>query len=340
MGGGARLHHLLWGVVLALALALPTLASGYQLFLASQVLIYVVALAGLNLLTGFNGQISLGHGAFIALGGYVAAILTSRYGWPWGLALPAAGAAGFVAGFLFGFPALRLGGLHLALATFALAVATPQMLASRTLAPFTGGSQGLQVPRPPAPFGWPLTRDQWAYALCLTFAAAALLLLRNLTQGRVGRALTAIRDHAVAAEAMGVHVALYKTTCFGISALLAALAGSLSALTLGFVAPESFGLMLSLTLLVGVVVGGLGSVGGVGLGAIFVEFLPNLADRLAIGLGESARALPGAVYGLLLIGAMALAPSGLAGLAKRWRRRGALHSAGAASDLAAKGRTP
>lgn len=340
MGGPARFRPLLAGAALAAAVALPLLASGYQLFLASQALIFVVALAGLNLLTGLSGQISLGHGAFFGLGGYVAAILTSRYGWPYGLAIPGAAAAGCLAGLLFGLPALRLSGLHLALATFGLALALPQALASRTLAGWTGGAQGLQLTRPPAPFGWPLTRDQWAYLLCLAFAAAALVLLRNLRRARVGRALAAIRDHAVAAEAMGVNVALYKATCFGVSAMLAALAGSLSALNVGYVAPESFGLTLSLTLLVGVVVGGLGSVGGVVFGALFVEFLPLLADRLALGLGESARALPGAVYGLLLIGAMLLAPSGVAGLWRRARGGGALHSRDAASDLGAKGRTP
>ena len=250
------------------ALAFPFLASGYHLYQGAQVLILAIALLGLNLLTGFNGQISLGHGAFFAIGGYGAAILIAKFGAPYWAAIPLASVACFVAGFLFGFPALRFGGLYLALATFALAVATPQILSYTGFDAFTGGSQGLSLAKPRAPFGLGLSADQWLYLVCLACAAALYWSARNLARGRVGRALIAIRDHPIAAETMGVNAALYKTTCFGVSALYAGVAGGLSAIAVGFVSPESFGLSLSLAFLVGIVVGGLASLGGVLFGAL------------------------------------------------------------------------
>src|SRR5271166_2415552 len=298
--------------VLACALAFPFLASGYHLYQGAQVLILAIALLGLNLLTGFNGQISLGHGAFFAIGGYGAAILSVKFGLPYWAAIPIASLVCFGAGFLFGFPALRFGGLYLALATFALAVATPQILSYKGFDAWTGGSQGVLLAKPHAPFGL-LNADQWIYLVCLLCAAALYWAARNLATGRIGRALIAIRDQPIAAETMGVNAALYKTTCFGVSALYAGVAGGLSAIAVGFVSPESFGLSLSLSFLVGIVVGGLASLGGVLFGALFIEFVPNLADQLSVNFGESAKALPGAIYGLLLILIMAAAPSGVAG---------------------------
>src|SRR5579863_1059962 len=154
---GRRAAVALLGVV---ALGLPFFASGYHLFQFSQVLIYAIALLGLNVLTGFNGQISLGHGAFFALGAYASAILQTHFGAPYWATIPPAGALCFAAGFLFGLPALRFGGLYLALATFALAVATPQLLDYKAFDAWTGGVQGLQLGKPHAPFGLPLTSDQ------------------------------------------------------------------------------------------------------------------------------------------------------------------------------------
>jgi branched-chain amino acid transport system permease protein len=300
----------------AAALAFPFVASGYHLYQGAQVLIFAVALMGLNLLTGFNGQISLGHGAFFAIGGYGAAILMTKFGLAYWAAIPLASVVCFVAGFLFGFPALRFGGLYLALATFALAVATPQILSYTGFDSFTGGSQGLTLMKPGAPFGIRLSADQWLYLVCLVFGAALYWAARNLVHGRIGRALVAIRDHPVAAETMGVNAALYKTTCFGLSALYAGVAGGLSAIVVGFVSPESFGLPLSLAFLVGIVVGGLGSLGGALFGALFIEFVPNIADQLTVSFGEGAKALPGAIYGVLLILVMAALPTGAAGAAR------------------------
>src|SRR4051812_12332013 len=309
-----------WAFTLAFAVGAPFWLSGYHLYQFSQVLIYAIALLGLNLLTGFNGQLSLGHGAFFALGGYGAAILIVKLGLPYFVAIPIAGAACFVAGFLFGFPALRFGGLYLALATFALAVATPQMLAYKRIDFLTGGSQGVQVPKPGPLFGLPMTTDQSVFWLCLGVAAVLFLIAFNLVTGRVGRALVAIRDHPIAAETMGVDAALYKTVCFGISALYAGIAGGLDAIAVGFVSPESFGLALSLAFLVGIVIGGLASIPGVLFGAVFIEFVPNWADQLTVYFGENAKALPGAVYGLLMILMMAAAPTGIAGLVKKLAR--------------------
>jgi branched-chain amino acid transport system permease protein len=300
----------------AIALAFPFVASSYHIYQGAQVLIFAIALLGLNLLTGFNGQISLGHGAFFAIGGYGAAILMTKFALPYWAAIPLASVVCFVAGFLFGFPALRFGGLYLALATFALAVAAPQILSYKGFDAFTGGSQGLTLMKPHAPFGLGLTADQWLYLLCLAAGALLYWAASNLARGRVGRALIAIRDQPIAAEAMGVNAALYKTTCFGVSTLYAGVAGGLSALAVGFVSPESFGLPLSLAFLVGIVVGGLGSLGGALFGALFIEFVPNIADQLTVSFGEGAKALPGAIYGALLILVMAALPGGAAGAAR------------------------
>jgi branched-chain amino acid transport system permease protein len=309
-----------WLFAILFCVSAPFWLSGYRLYQFSQVLDYAIALLGLNLLTGFNGQISLGHGAFFAIGGYGAAILIVKLGLPFWIAIPAASAVCFVAGFLFGFPALRLGGLYLALATFALAVATPQLLAYKGFDALTGGSQGLQVLKPMAPFGWRLNIDQWTFLICLASTGTLFVLARNLLNGRIGRALVAIRDHPIAAEAMGIDAALYKTVCFGISAFYAGVAGGLDAVAVGFVAPESFGLSLSLAFLVGIVVGGIASIGGVLFGALFIEFVPNYADQLTVLLGENAKALPGAIYGVLMILMMAIAPTGVAGLARSLTR--------------------
>jgi branched-chain amino acid transport system permease protein len=295
------------------ALAFPFFASGYHLYQGAQVLILAIALLGLNLLTGFNGQISLGHGAFFAIGGYGSAILIAKLGVPYWAAIPIASVACFGAGFLFGFPALRFGGLYLALATYALAVATPQILIYKGFDAYTGGAMGIQLAKPHAPLGLPLSIDQWLYLFCLAWAAALYWAASNLVRGRVGRALIAIRDQPIAAETMGVNAALFKTTCFGVSALYAGLAGGLSAIVVGFVSPESFGPQLSFAFLVGIVVGGLASLGGMLFGALFIEFVPNIADQLTVSFGESAKALPGAIYGVLLILFMALMPAGAAG---------------------------
>lgn len=308
---------LAFGLALGAGLLLAFNSSGYHLFQYAQVLVYMIALIGLNLLTGFNGSISLGHGAFFAIGGYGAAILMVHFGVPWGLTLLIMAVICFIAGFGFGLPALRLEGLYLALATFALAVTMPGILNFKRFDAYTGGTSGLQVDKPPVPMHLPLNQDQWLFLCCLAATMLMLFIAQNLVAGRVGRAMVALRDHPVAAQTMGINSAMVKASCFGVSALYAGVAGALDAGLVGFVSPDSYSLFLSLSLLVGMVVGGLGSLWGMLAGAIFIEFVPNLADSFSGMFGESAKALPWAVYGTFLIVLMLLAPHGIAGAAQR-----------------------
>jgi len=276
------------------------------------VLIYAVAALGLNLLVGYCGQISLGHGAFFAVGAYTAAVLIAKAHLPYLLSVPAAGLVTFALGFAFGVPALRLRGLYLALVTLALSVATPPLV--KHFEGLTGGVQGLPVPQPTVP-GWlPLDLDQYLYLLVLAVAAVMFLLAANLTRGGLGRALVAIRDDERAATTMGVDRARVKTLVFASSAAYAGVAGALFALALGFVAPESFTPVLSFVFLAAIVIGGLGTVAGALLGALFIEFVPQYASSVN-------QALTGVLYGATLIAVMYLLPGGAAGLLGQLRRR-------------------
>lgn len=302
--------NLFFAGLLAAACVLPFVLPSYAVFQATMVIAYALALLGLNLLTGFNGQISLGHGAFFALGAYVAAMLMEQAGWPYWATLPAAALAGGLVGYLFGMPALKLDGVYLALATFALGVATPQLLKYKGFEPWTGGSQGLVLMKPEAPFGLPLDADQWLYFFSLAVALALFLAARNLLRGSVGLSLVAVRDHPIAAQAMGVDSARVKTLTFGISAMYTSVGGALSAIVVQFVAPDSFSVFLSITLLVGAVVGGLASLPGALYGALFIQFVPQLAEQVS-------KAAPWAVYGAILLALMLVWPTGVAGGAAR-----------------------
>jgi branched-chain amino acid transport system permease protein len=288
------------------ACVLPLLLSNYHVFQFTLVLVYAIALLGLNLLTGYNGQISLGHGAFYAIGAYCAAILMDKFDVPYWATLPAAGAVCFVVGFLFGLPALRLEGLYLALATFALGVSMPQLLKYHAIEEWTGGVQGIVIVKPDPPFELPLSPDQWLYYFTLAVLILMFVLAWNLLRGRVGRALIAIRDHHTAAEAMGVNTALYKTLTFGVSAMYTGIAGALGAIAVQFVAPDSFNIFLSITFLVGIVVGGLASISGAIYGALFIQFVPNIAD-------EISKAAPSAIFGVFLLVFVYVMPFGVAG---------------------------
>jgi branched-chain amino acid transport system permease protein len=293
-------------LVLALAGALPFVVSNYRVFQFTLALVYAIALLGLNMLTGFNGQISLGHGAFYAIGAYTAAILMDKFGVPYWLTVPAAGAVCLVAGFLFGLPALRLEGVYLALATFALAVAMPQLLKYKGLEAWTGGVQGIVIVKPDAPAWSGLSQDQWLYFVVLAFALALFAIGWNLLRGRIGRAMVAIRDQPIAARAMGVNTAMVKSMTFGVSAMYTGIAGALGAIVIQFVAPDSFTFFLSISLVVGVVVGGLASISGAIYGGIFIQFIPNVADQIS-------KAAPWAIYGIFLIVFMYVMPTGVAG---------------------------
>jgi branched-chain amino acid transport system permease protein len=298
-----------WAAFLVIACALPFTLSGYHLSQASQVLVYAIVLLGLNILTGYNGQISLGHGAFYAIGAYTVAILLDKTGVPYWAAIPIAGAICLVVGFLFGLPALRLEGLYLALATLALAVATPQLLKYDAFENFTGGVQGISVFMS-APSWTGLTTDQWLYYFTLLWTVPIFIVAWNLLRGRTGRAMVAIRDHPLAAASMGINTALYKSGTFGVSAMFTGIAGGLGVLIAQFVSPDSFDPILSLNFLVGIVVGGLASISGAFFGALFIEFIPNVADQLT-------KAAPWAISGIVLIAIMYLMPFGVAGLIGR-----------------------
>jgi len=290
-------------------LLIPLRATSFVTFELTQVMIYALAILGLNLLIGFNGQFSLGHSAFYGIGAYTAAILMSRWEVPYYLTLPAAGGVCFAVGFLFGLPALRLQGLYLALATFALAIAMPQILKFHPFEDFTGGVQGLVIDKPDPPFGLPIDADQWLYYFTLAVLLVLLAGASRLIRSRTGRAIMAIRDNPIAAAAMGINTALYKTLTFGVSAFYTGVAGALGAIVVQFVAPDSFNFLLSVSFLVGLVIGGVGSIPGCLFGGLFVLFVPNIAESISIGLA-------GAIYGVILLIVIFVMPSGAAGFVR------------------------
>jgi branched-chain amino acid transport system permease protein len=290
-----------------IVLLLPLLfATNYQLFQLTLTISTALAILGLNLVTGYTGQISLGHGGFYAIGAYVTAILMADFNVPYWATLPVSALICAGAGYLIALPALRVGGLYLALITLALASAVPQILKFKGLEDWTGGVQGVFISKPPAPFGLPLSPDQYLYLFSLAVAGLLFGLAYNLVRGRMGLAMMAIRDQPLAAEAAGINLARVKTRTFAISAMMTGVAGSLSAIAVEFVSPDSFQVLLSIFLFVGLVVGGVGSLLGPIFGAIFVQFVPNIAD-------EISKAAPGAVYGVALILVLWLMPAGIAG---------------------------
>ena len=313
----------LW-VLLALAFLVPLLqpllpdvVSNYRLFLVSTMIIAAIAVLGLNLLTGFNGQISLGHSAFYAVGAYTAAILMDKLDMPYYATLPIAAVMCFIVGYLFGLPALKLEGHYLALATFALALSVPQILKYKWLEDLTGGVQGIVLSKPEVPFGLPLNEDQWLYYYCLVVMVLLYWAAANILNSRSGRAMMAIRDQYMAADTMGIDTALYKTVTFGISAAYTGVAGALSASAIAFVAPDSFNFFLSIKFLIGLVVGGVGSLAGSVVGGIFYVLVDNSAQALStfakndLGLPFDLSAYT--VFGILLIVLMYLMPMGIVG---------------------------
>ncbi|MBL8690949.1 MAG: branched-chain amino acid ABC transporter permease [Rhodospirillaceae bacterium] len=302
-------QRLILVAALIVGLALPLFLKNFHVFQLTLVMVYAIAILGLNLLTGINGQFSLGHSAFYAIGAYTTAILMDRFGVPYFLTLPAAGVVCLVAGFLFGLPALRLEGLYLALATFALAVATPQLLKLSILEHWTGGVQGIVIIKPDAPFGLPLSQDRWLYYFTLAVLLLMFVAAVRLVSSRTGRALKAIRDNPLAAKAMGIDTAFYKSMAFGVSALYTGVAGSLGAIVVQFVAPDSFTFFLAVSFLVGLVVGGVGSIPGALIGGIFIMYIPNLAEQVSKGLAW-------AVYGAILILVIYVMPTGAAGFVR------------------------
>jgi branched-chain amino acid transport system permease protein len=278
----------------------------------TMLLIYALAVLALNILTGGSGQFSLGQSAFYAVGAYTSAILMEHAGFNYALTLPIAGVICFAFGFLFGQPALRLSGVYLALATFALATAMPQLLKLGFFEPWTGGVQGLVVTKPDAPdvvlgalawFHLKMSQDMWLYYFTLAVTIAIYIFSVNLLKSRSGRAFMAIRDNEIAASAMGIDVAMYKTLAFGVSAGITGVAGALGAIAVQFVAPDSYTITLAISLFLGMVVGGVGWLPGSIVGSAFIIFVPNIAESVSKGLS-------GAVFGVLLFLVIFLVPHG------------------------------
>jgi branched-chain amino acid transport system permease protein len=306
--GGTALRLAVAAAGAAVLILLPQAVSSYRSFQFVYVGIYFIALIGLNLLTGHSGQISLGHGAFMAIGAYTTAIVVTHEGVRDLWTIPLAAVVAGLAGFLFGFPALRLEGPYLALATFAVAIALPSL--AKRFPGLTGGGTGVSLDQPHAPFGLPLSATHWLYLLTWTIGVVLFGASWLLLRGRFGRTLRAVRDSEVAAASIGIDGALYKRLAFGISAFYGGAAGSLMAIAVGYVNPDTFPATLSILLLTGAVVGGLGSIVGPLLGALFVEFVPLYAQ-------DVSRDAPGVVYGLILILVMFVAPAGAIDLVRR-----------------------
>jgi branched-chain amino acid transport system permease protein len=288
--------------VAAVVAWLPFGLSGYHQGLAARVAIYYVAIVGLNILIGYTGQISIGHGAFMAIGGYTTAIMSNYHHTNLIATLPLSFAITFVCGLAVGIPALRLSGVYLALATFAFAVSIPQL--PLKWSKWTGGSNGIRTHTTPT--------NEWIYGVSWACAALAFVGAWVLLRGRTGRAFRSIRDSELAAASSGVSLPIYKTLAFGVSAAFAGVAGSLFVLvTNGFAQPNEFGVILSLQILIGAAVAGLGSLWGAIVGALFVGLLPEISNSVPlIGSGHGQDV----VFGLVVILVMILLPNGVAGL--------------------------
>ena len=322
--------------LVVLVALIPRVASEFRVGQFTFVALYFIALIGLNVLTGFSGQISLGHGAFMGIGAYVAAILTLGRpgletlgthppGWlPIGngmtatWTLPLAFVVAGLFGYAFGIPALRLAGVSLALATFAVAVSLPSV--AKRFETVTGGGGGLSMHLPSTPFGLHVSTPHWLYYQAWVSAGILALVAWLLLRGRAGRALAALRDGEAAAISSGVSPALYKTFAFGLSSAYAGVAGALLAIQVAYVNPDTFPVSLSILLLASLVLGGLGSLYGAFVGALIMEFLPVYAQEPPFLSGGLSKQSPPVVFGVFLIVVMFLAPSGLMGLLRRLTR--------------------
>jgi branched-chain amino acid transport system permease protein len=318
-----RLPALVSLALLAVVLtALPFVLSNYNTYLAAEVGVFFIAVLGLNILTGYTGQISIGHGAFMAIGAYTAAIMSRDHHANLLVLLLLAAAVSFVAGVLIGLPALRLSGAYLALATFALAISIPQF--PLQWSKYLGGSLGVQSsPKPTHLLGFtfpgigsPAFTNRWLYGLAWASAAVLFVLAWAILRGRVGRAFRAVRDSEIASVASGVEIGVYKTLGFGISAAYCGVAGALLMLTSGAAQPGGFGVVLSLELLIGAAVAGLGSLWGILIGAAFIGLLPKISTSVPVVGNDHGRDV---VYGLLVVLVMLVLPGGFAGFLARAR---------------------
>ena len=295
----------------ALLAAWPWLASRYFVFLASLILVNAVVALGLNLLSGYTNQLSFGHAGFLAIGAYTAAVLTVHApALPVVLTLLAAGALTAVVGLAFGVPCLRLSGLYLAMATLAFGFVITEAILN--LDGLTRGADGLRVPVARLG-GFALATDTARYYLVVVVAVVLVAAAANLVRTRTGRALLAIRESEIAAQASGVPVARYKTIAFGLSAFYTGVAGGLFAFVVGFLSPDAFDVFMSVDFVVMIIVGGLGSVPGSLLGAAVVTVLHD-----SLAAFQNYRPL---IFGVILIVCMLFMPGGIIGVGARLTRR-------------------
>ena len=308
----ARAGRIALGLGLIGAVILPFTVADFTVFRFTLAIIWSLAILGMVILAGVSGQFSFGHSAFYGMGGYTAAILSNHLGLSVYWALPVAIVVCFVVGFLFGMVAARLGLWYQALATFGLALAFPQFLRWSKVEAVTGGVQGFYLDLQGAPEATGLSADQWWYLLSLSLLVVGMVLARNIIAGRPGRALKAVRDNDLAAAANGIDVPRYRAMAFGISAVYVGVAGYLAAIQLNFVAPGTYSFWLSVQFVIGLVVGGMNSVGGAAIGGLFMQFFPDLVAQL--GYRQTT-----AISGVLLIGAVIAMPTGVAGALARLR---------------------
>ena len=305
-----RLKLAVFGVGVLVLIVLPFALNEFRTVQLATVGAYFIAILGLDILTGHSGQISLGHGAFMAVGGYTTAILMANHGVQdvWTIQVAAAVAGGI--GLLAGIPALRLSGFYLALATFGIAVVFPTIL--KKFDHFTGGSTGITLFGKPTQTGhgvgvWGLSNNQWLYALTWTIGVVMFLVAWWLLESRFGRSLRAVRDSELAAAASGVNRSAYKVVAFGLSAAFAGIGGALLTINVAYVSPDTFPISLSLYLLVGCVVGFFGSIWGAALGALLIQFLPDIVG--AVPNVNTKQAGPTTfVFGMVLVVLMLLLP--------------------------------
>jgi branched-chain amino acid transport system permease protein len=309
--GGQRFWY---GLLVAAVLVAPLALAEFYVGELTQIFILAIAGVGLMLLIGYTGLVSLGHGAFMAVGAYTDTYLITK-GVPFLIAFPAAGLAALIAGVIIAVPANRMSGIYLAIATLAFSQIVEQVIIRWE--PVTRGFQGMPVPAPDL-LGYRLTHGWQLYCLSLAVLVLVVLAAINLVRSPTGRALVAIRDSEISAQSLGVHLFRYKTAIFALSAAVTGLAGALLAHRMRFISPDAFNFLLSVQLLLMVVVGGLGSIHGAILGAIFVGGLPQAIALMRDYLPTAVARTPGlepALFGLVLVLIVLFEPLGLYG---RW----------------------
>lgn len=315
-----------WSIAFLLVLYIAYVTPDYLTIKFTLAVTFALAVLGLNLVTGLSGQVSLGHSAFFGIGAYTTAILMAEYNWPFLLTLPVSGVIGGIVGFLVGLPALRIRGLYLALVTLAIGVTFPTFVGWLDSPDHlwgwipTGGQSGKTVNdlgkwKVPGWLPGHMSLQGWLFVIVTVISGLMFLLASNLIRSRVGRGLVALRDNEVGAAVSGVYPAAFKTMAFAYSSIYAAIAGSLYTLAVGTVSPNTFGLLLSIQVITGLVVGGIGTLSGAIIGGLFIEFVPYWAsDKLP---GPRANIL----FGLVLIAVIYLAPGGIMHMVRAVRAR-------------------